>query len=157
MPTLKELRVWLQGEKVASDLPDKTEKEVKKNVFTKALLENTPVKLFELEDDDGEDILDEVLEDDFDVDGVIGVALVRPSVSIEKMKKSKKDKTWKVRYSINIEGDDAVLKFGQFEDSLLTDIVSNGHSSYLRWMQKQPFPDDLLEVVEHVLRTKKGY
>jgi len=55
------------------------------------------------------------------------------------------------RYKINATGDDAILKFGKHKGRSLKEIAERGSGSYLEWLLKQPFPDDLEDVCRHVM------
>lgn len=53
------------------------------------------------------------------------------------------------KYKINTEGDDALLRFGQFTGSTISQLASGGARKrrYLQWILRSDFPDDLKSVV----------
>ena len=160
MPTLNELRAWFQGDNSVDDVSKddvpkkkKTEDNDEKDTFKKIF-----------QSDDGEEILDEIFkETEPEPEGLIGSSttwlasdISKKETGISKSKMKKKVKTlWNVNYSIETDGKDALLLFGKHKGSLLTDIVED-NSGYLTWMLDQPFPSDLLEVVEYVLEDDES-
>lgn len=55
------------------------------------------------------------------------------------------------RYTINIDGDDAVLKFGKHKGKSISELA-NSQSGYLDWILRQEFPEELKDVVVHQKR-----
>jgi len=59
------------------------------------------------------------------------------------------------RYTIGMDGRDAVLHFGKYNGSTVRAIKAfAGGEGYLRWILIQEFPDDLKQIVSLVLEGK---
>lgn len=59
------------------------------------------------------------------------------------------------KYVISMDGADAVLHFGRHNGKALSFLAASEDRDYLEWMLKQDFPDDLVNVVNHVLKKVK--
>lgn len=56
------------------------------------------------------------------------------------------------RYRINTEGDDALLLFGKFMGSRVSQMIGVARQKrYLKWILRGDFPDDLKEVIRYHL------
>ncbi len=56
------------------------------------------------------------------------------------------------QYRINIDGDDALLLFGKFKGSRVSEMVGvSRQKRYLRWMLAEDFPEDLKSVIRYYL------
>ncbi len=61
------------------------------------------------------------------------------------------------RYTISTGGDNALLKFGRHKGKMLTQIIDEGNSSYLDFILKESFPEELKDVCRYLLRTMKSW
>jgi hypothetical protein len=59
------------------------------------------------------------------------------------------------RYTISTSGDNALLKFGKHNGKMLTQIVEEGNRSYLEFILKETFPEELKDVCRYLLRKIK--
>ena len=73
--------------------------------------------------------------------------------ALEKKKKTIKSRTEFVtgKYIISKDGDDVMLEFGKHKGRMLSD-VANRDPSYLEWILKEKFPEDLKDVCEYLLK-----
>ena len=73
--------------------------------------------------------------------------------ALEKKKKTIKSRTEFVtgKYIISKDGDDVMLEFGKHKGRMLSD-VANRDLSYLEWILKEKFPEDLKDVCEYLLK-----
>jgi uncharacterized protein (DUF3820 family) len=55
------------------------------------------------------------------------------------------------KYIVSKDGDDVMLEFGKHKGRMLSD-VANTEPSYLKWMLKEKFPEDLKDVCEYLLK-----
>jgi len=57
-----------------------------------------------------------------------------------------------IRYMLFPDTHDALLHFGRFHGKRLSEMIKTLEGmSYMQWMEKQPFPSELLDVVEYRL------
>lgn len=59
------------------------------------------------------------------------------------------------RYTISMDGKDAVINFGKHKGKTLTSLAAGPDRSYLDWMLNEGFPDDLKNVIKHILKRSK--
>jgi len=73
--------------------------------------------------------------------------------ALEKKKKTIKSRTEFVtgKYIVSKDGDDVMLEFGKHKGRMLSD-VANRDPSYLEWILKEKFPEDLKDVCEYLLK-----
>lgn len=86
------------------------------------------------------------------------VTAPEPSLSpnAERMLQARLKEKMRGKYTIATTGDDAVIKFGKYAGSSLSELAKTTESiSYMRWMLTQEFPDELLSVVRHLLKIPK--
>jgi hypothetical protein len=57
-------------------------------------------------------------------------------------------------YVINVDGDDALLKFGKHSGKYLTE-VARMEPSYLDWLVKNVYPEDLKDVARYIMRLER--
>jgi hypothetical protein len=138
MATLEELRKWFGGEKVKG-LPSINSK--LKDSTSNNKLKNPPI------------IIEEEIEEEINEDSV-----KRPKGTHSKLvKKLKKKTALKTprggRYVISKDGDDAMLEFGKHKGMMLSDILKT-NKSYLDWINKEEFPEELKDVCKYLLRRK---
>jgi hypothetical protein len=58
------------------------------------------------------------------------------------------------KYTISKDGDDVMLEFGKHKGRMLSDVVKT-HRSYVNWMLKEEFPEDLKDVCKYLLRKNE--
>jgi len=139
MPTLNELRDWLMGNiDSTSDLPSRC----KWDGWAKTELPTPDQESF------------------FDEDGKEENSTVGGELSMDKMRKKRAPRTFVkppesyggktgAKVKISVDGDDAILSFGKHKGASISGLLGTEDGrSYLRWMLKQDFSDELLEVVK---------
>lgn len=137
MPSLDELRLWLQGQEVEG-LPEREEPE------GPALVVNAEPELVkDCPTCEGEG------EVDADVcpecEGAGTVKRDRPRTPFAKrMRERAASKKRGGKYRLTEDGKDATLMFGRHKDSTLSDLSKTRDGrSYLVWLVKQDFPEEL--------------
>lgn len=60
------------------------------------------------------------------------------------------------KYSISAEGDDALLLFGKFRGNRVSELINTARGrSYLKWIMKREFQNDLKEVCRYRLELRQ--
>lgn len=144
MPTLEELKSWFAGNRVkglprikdgkpvitANDLIE----------FSDAIVKGRNPELSELFPDSDEKEKK---------------TRARRKTKLAESLKSSADKRKKKaivgKYTISIDGKDAMIEFGKHKGRTLSDIEKRDRT-YLKWMLTEEFPRDLKDVCRHLLR-----
>lgn len=87
-------------------------------------------------------------EDDGEVSVTSEEIAIHVGVNLDKMKAAaaKHDR----RYTVSIDGTDAMLFFGKFKGWSISNLANN-EKGYLRWMLEQEFPSPLQDVIKYQL------
>lgn len=144
MPTLDELKKWFAGNKVKG-LPKIKDGKIVTTASDIIEFNNATVTI------DGD--LAEVLEPS-SIPEREKSKVRRKTKLAESLKSSVKERKKKSivgKYTISIDGRDAMIEFGKHKGRTLSDI-SEMDRSYLKWMLGETFPKDLKDVCEYLLR-----
>lgn len=141
MGTLKELRDFFREKNL-----EKPKNEVLKKNKQKGLSKKTDCS------ENGEKLIDEVLKEiEFDIE-----TPYKPPKSttlhLDKLKEEHDKSRWQVNYIISLDGEDVTFLFGKHKSHTAREVKKND-PNYLRWLVKQPFPKELVDVVNHILRS----
>lgn len=76
---------------------------------------------------------------------------------VEKPRLGKTIPIWmKAKFVISSEGDDALLQFGKFRGGRISELVNTARGrTYLNWIMRHEFPEDLKEVCRYRLQRWK--